>query len=85
MNFEYEVYLEDDIIAIHKHDDTFVDISIKTYFRWLKHNELNFHKNESFVAYKLNESEYFGMNDYQTIKEHIKLFMQETKFKNYKS
>jgi len=25
------------------------------------------------------------MNDYQTIKEHIKQFMQETKFKNYKS
>lgn len=83
MNFEYEINLVDGIITIHKHDETFFDILVSTYWRWVLNKELNFHDNNSFKAYNLNVDEYFGMNDYQTIKEHLKTFISDSKFKNY--
>jgi hypothetical protein len=83
MNFEYEVYELDEIITIHKYDESFFDIPISTYFRWLGSRSLNIYEDNSLKAYNLNFQEYYGMNDYQTIKEHLKMFISETKFKNY--
>jgi hypothetical protein len=83
MNFEHEINLVDGIITIHKHDETFFDIKLSSYWRWVLENDLNFNDNNSFKAYNLNTEEYFGLNDYHTIKENLKTFILDSKFKNY--
>ena len=84
MKFEIVIYLTDNIITIHKHDETFFDIKISSYWKWVTTNALNTYNNDSFEASNLNKDEYFGLNDYETIKSHITKYISETKFiKNF--
>jgi hypothetical protein len=41
MKFEHEIHFSDDIITIHKHDETYFDIILDDFWKYAKENNLN--------------------------------------------
>jgi len=92
MQFEYDVFLSDDIISITKHDETFFDIILNDYWEWIKTNDLNHYCNDYYDASqsdrhgqevgKYSIEEYFDLH-YDTIRADLNKYLLQPKFNKY--
>ena len=92
MNFEFEIYQEDDVITIHKHDETFFDIILSDYWIWLKTNDMHLWCNDYYDASqsdrhgqqvgKYSKDEYFEL-PYSELKADLTKYLLQSKYKKY--
>jgi hypothetical protein len=92
MKFDYDIYLSDDIITIHKHDENYFDIILDEFWIWIKKNEMNFFCNDFYDPSKadghgqesgiLSKDQYFDQH-YDTIKADLEKYLLMPKFKKY--
>jgi hypothetical protein len=82
MQFDFEVYLADNILTIHKHDETFFDITIHTFWDWIVANKLNVEYDNGEEVESISKIEYFDL-PYEDIKKNISQYLLTPKFKKY--
>lgn len=90
--FEYEVYLSDDIITIHRHDETYFDIILEDFWTYIDKNDMNHYCNDYYDptqndghgqdSGKLTKDEYFDQH-YDTIKADLEKYLLLPKFKKH--
>jgi hypothetical protein len=82
MQFEYEIYTTDNLLTIHKKDETYIDIKLNTFLLWVNQNDLNKEYDGKEVINDYSNDEYLNL-PYHTIKEHISQYLLTPKFKRY--
>jgi hypothetical protein len=92
MEFQYDVFKEDNIISIYKTDDSTFDIGITEFWNFIKREGLHEYCNDYYDgslpdchgqdAGKYSEDEYFDLS-YQDIKKDLKEYILKSKYKKY--
>lgn len=92
MHFDYEIYMEDDIITIHKHDETFFDILINSFWNFITENDMNqwcndYHNPAEYDGHgqdtgEYTKDEYFDL-PYDHIKADLEKYFLKPIFKKY--
>ena len=88
MNFDFDISIADDLLTVHYHDETFVDLELSKYFRWIERNEHNRWINDFYNPAEFNghgqetgyydKEEYFGQS-YDFLKVHLYEYLSEKK------